>query len=82
MVKQFLKFYTAESPRWDNMTDLASSLGWTELVSRSTADFFESQHIGKNYVREIVEASTRVNYGQVCPLLPTDFSEVHVGIEC
>ncbi len=65
MVKQFLKFYTAESPRWDNMTDLASSLGWTELVSRSTADFFESQHIGKNYVREIVEASTRVNYGQV-----------------
>ncbi|KAK0506014.1 Prenylcysteine lyase-domain-containing protein [Armillaria luteobubalina] len=64
MVKQFLKFYTAESPRWDNMTDLASSLDWTELVSRSTADFFESQHVGKNYVREIIEASTRVNYGQ------------------
>ncbi|KAK0208424.1 Prenylcysteine lyase-domain-containing protein [Desarmillaria ectypa] len=64
MVKQFLKFYTAESPRWDNITDLTSSLGWTELVSRSTADFLESRHIRKNYVREIVEASTRVNYGQ------------------
>ncbi|SJL16775.1 uncharacterized protein ARMOST_20304 [Armillaria ostoyae] len=64
VVKQFLIFYVAESPRWDNITDLASSLSWTELVSRSTADFFESRHIGKNYVREIVEASTRVNYGQ------------------
>lgn len=65
MVKQFLKFYTTESPKWDNISDLASFMGWSDFVHNSTANFLAGQGVSKAYINELVEAATRVNYGQV-----------------
>lgn len=65
MLKQFLTLYTPESPRWDNITYLASSLGWTEFLNSTTSDYFLSHGVTQNYISEVIEAASRVNYGQV-----------------
>jgi prenylcysteine oxidase/farnesylcysteine lyase len=65
MVKQILVLYTAVSPKWDNITDLSARLGWTEIVNSTTADYLAKQGVSEKYVNEVVEAATRVNYGQV-----------------
>ncbi|KAF9458739.1 Prenylcysteine lyase-domain-containing protein [Collybia nuda] len=64
MVKQFLKFYTKETPKWDKISDLATSMGWSNFVHNSTANYFGGQGVSEAYIYEIVEAATRVNYGQ------------------
>ncbi|KAF8203830.1 Prenylcysteine lyase-domain-containing protein [Pholiota molesta] len=64
MVKQILVLYTAVSPKWDNITDLSARLGWTEIVNSTTADYLAKQGVSEKYVNEVVEAATRVNYGQ------------------
>jgi len=64
MVKQFVELYTLESPKWDNVSSLAEAFGWTDLVGQSTSEYFESHGVTSKYTRELVEAATRVNYGQ------------------
>lgn len=66
MVNTFLKFYSAESPRWDNITYLASNVGWSNFVENSASEYLSAQGVSKAYVDEIIESVTRVNYGQVC----------------
>ncbi|KAF8898341.1 Prenylcysteine lyase-domain-containing protein [Infundibulicybe gibba] len=64
MIKEFLTLYSPESPKWDDIADLAETLGWTKMTQRTTSAFFEEQGISKKYINELVEGSTRVNYGQ------------------
>ena len=66
MVDRFLVLYTPDAPKWDNISDLASSLDWLDLTSKSTADYLMAHGVSKAYAHELVEAATRVNYGQVC----------------
>jgi len=66
MINKFLVLYTADAPKWDNVSDVASSLGWLDLVHNSTAHYLMAQGVSKAYTHEMVEAATRVNYGQVC----------------
>ncbi|KZT70702.1 FAD/NAD(P)-binding domain-containing protein [Daedalea quercina L-15889] len=64
MVTQFLTLYDPTAPRFSNITTLASSLGWTPVIASTAAEYFDTQGIGRLFTRELVDAATRVNYGQ------------------
>ncbi|KAF7320038.1 Prenylcysteine lyase [Mycena kentingensis (nom. inval.)] len=64
MVAKFLTLYGSETPKWTNITELSAALEWEELVASTTADFFKAQGVSEQFIGELVEASTRVNYGQ------------------
>lgn len=76
-IRKYLTLYSPQTPKWDNLTDLASTLGWTDLVGQSTADYFEAQWVSKKYLNELIEASTRVNYGQASQTHPSVPSYAH-----
>ena len=65
MVKKFITLYIPEPPKWDTIAGLASSMEWLPLVNNTTLDYFTENGISEIFTYEIVEASTRVNYGQV-----------------
>ena len=87
MIKKFITLYIPEPPKWDSIADLASSLEWLPLVNNTTLDYFSEYGVSEAFVYEVVEAATRVNYGQVrtltCPhnhRTPTaiqDVTELH-----
>ncbi|EGO02796.1 hypothetical protein SERLA73DRAFT_165743 [Serpula lacrymans var. lacrymans S7.3] len=64
MVKQFGRLYVTESPRWDDIADLAARFEWTALANHTTAEYLDSKGVSPKFSREVVEAATRVNYGQ------------------
>lgn len=64
MTGNFLDLYSPEAPRWDNITSLASELGWTDLIAQSTSEYLDTHGVSPKFSREMVEAATRVNYGQ------------------
>ncbi|RDB28429.1 Farnesylcysteine lyase [Hypsizygus marmoreus] len=64
VIKNFLTLYSSATPKWDNIADLAATLGWSDLVSNTTADFFTQRGVSKKFTYEVIEAATRVNYGQ------------------
>jgi prenylcysteine oxidase/farnesylcysteine lyase len=61
---QFLRLYTPEAPRWDNISSLMSSFEWTAMLSQTTAEYLDTHGVSSNFIREFVESMTRVNYGQ------------------
>ncbi|PPQ63712.1 hypothetical protein CVT24_004292 [Panaeolus cyanescens] len=64
MIKRFLHLYQPDAPKWDNIADLADAFEWTQLINSTTAEFLLSQGVSEKYIHEVVEAATRVNYGQ------------------
>ncbi|OSC98850.1 hypothetical protein PYCCODRAFT_1438835 [Trametes coccinea BRFM310] len=64
MVDRFLRLYSPATPRWSNISSAVSDLEWTEVVAETAAEYFDLQNIDKRWSRELVEAATRVNYGQ------------------
>ncbi|THV06108.1 FAD/NAD(P)-binding domain-containing protein [Dendrothele bispora CBS 962.96] len=63
-VKQFLTLYSPQAPKWDNITDLAASFGWADAIQNTASDFFKSKGVSEQYIYEVLESSTRVNYAQ------------------
>lgn len=50
---------------WRSIESFADALGFTELAAVTTLDhFYHTARIAKLFVQEVVEAATRVNYGQ------------------
>ena len=64
MIKTILALYTAESPSWDSVEALMLALNWTEMVSQPASDYFQSHGVSANLISEMIDAATRVNYGQ------------------
>ncbi|KDQ54837.1 hypothetical protein JAAARDRAFT_37950 [Jaapia argillacea MUCL 33604] len=64
MIDRFVELYTPESPRWSTISDLADAFQWSDMVSQTTAEYLDSNGVSKRFSRELVEAATRVNYGQ------------------
>ncbi|KAH0838635.1 FAD/NAD(P)-binding domain-containing protein [Lanmaoa asiatica] len=64
LISQFVGLYTAESPRWDNVADLATTLEWAESANSTCIDYLNASGISELFAQEMVGASTRVNYGQ------------------
>ena len=68
MIEQFLTLYGVTTPKWNSVADLANQLGWSGLVNETTVDYLSKQGVSGKYIKEVVEAATRVNYGQVSAL--------------
>ena len=64
MIAQFVQLYTPSTPHWSNISSLASSFGWTDMVAQATSDYFDNHGVNPKFSREMIEAATRVNYGQ------------------
>lgn len=66
MINQFLYLYSPEfHVPFQNVTELMLNFDWTSHVSQTTQEFFDLQGVDRRWVREMIEAATRVNYGQV-----------------
>ena len=65
MIEKFVSLYLPTGPSWTNISELATKMDWEDLVSQSSAEYLDSRGISQIFSREIVEAATRVNYGQV-----------------
>lgn len=65
VVDQFLTFYTPTNFKWTSMKKVAEKLDWLKLTSQTVAEYLTSQGIGELFIHELVEAASRVNYGQV-----------------
>ncbi|GJE94006.1 FAD/NAD(P)-binding domain-containing protein [Phanerochaete sordida] len=91
MVADFVKLYTPEagSEPFTNLTALATELNWTDAIGQSTMEYFDAQGIYPPWTAEMIEAATRVNYGQnvdaihalegMCSLAATGASQVFGG---
>lgn len=64
MIAQFVQLYTPSTPHWSNISSLASTFGWTDMVAQSTSEYFDTHGVNTKFSREMIEAATRVNYGQ------------------
>lgn len=64
MVQTISKLYSSSSPTFANISTLADTLEWTPIVAQKASEFFDSQGIDRRWTREMLEAATRVNYGQ------------------
>ena len=65
MIDGFLGLYQPSTPRWSNITHVVSEMGWEDVVAKSMAEYLDLEGIDRRWSRELVEAATRVNYGQV-----------------
>ena len=68
MVTEYLRLYTTESPRWDDVAHLVETMDWTDFVNSTTLEYLTARGISEKWIKEMVESATRVNYGQVCHL--------------
>ncbi|TFK30726.1 hypothetical protein FA15DRAFT_690376 [Coprinopsis marcescibilis] len=64
MLNSYLSLYSSDSPKWDNISSLSTKLGFDHLVSRTISEHLLAQGVSSNYIYEVVEAATLVNYGQ------------------
>lgn len=74
MTDKFVTLYEPDVPTWSSIESLNEALNWTELVSQTGAEYFQSNGISQKFATEIIEAATRVNYAQVSTLLCRDCS--------
>lgn len=65
-VDQFLSFYNPESPRWDDISAVSKKLQWATMTHQTASEYLAANGVGQLFKQELVEAATRVNYGQVC----------------
>jgi prenylcysteine oxidase / farnesylcysteine lyase len=62
---KFITLYGPEQIQWDSIANLSASFEWEYLTAQTMAEYLDSQSISRQFTRELVEAATRVNYGQV-----------------
>jgi prenylcysteine oxidase/farnesylcysteine lyase len=53
------------SKTYETMEDMSAALNFTRLIAMSTTEYLDLEGVSKLYSREIVEAISRVSYGQV-----------------
>ncbi|KZT02930.1 uncharacterized protein LAESUDRAFT_762360 [Laetiporus sulphureus 93-53] len=64
MVNTYLTLYAPSAPRFSNITMLAEELDWTPILTQTAAKYLDTKGINQQFTRELVDALTRVNYGQ------------------
>jgi prenylcysteine oxidase/farnesylcysteine lyase len=65
MINQIYTLYDADTPKWDSISNLSGVLGWSEITNTTTFQHLLNEGVSEKYIREVVEAATRVNYAQV-----------------
>lgn len=64
MVESLLKTYTPTVRVWPTIESLSQDLGYANLTAQTGLEYFTSQGVVENFVKELVGAATRVNYAQ------------------
>ncbi|KAL1959815.1 hypothetical protein VTO42DRAFT_960 [Malbranchea cinnamomea] len=68
-VEKFLKMYKWPYFPFKSLSEVAVSTGLVEAAWATGAEFLKENHISEQFSREIIQASTRVNYGQNLQLI-------------
>ncbi|KAL5000203.1 Prenylcysteine lyase-domain-containing protein [Aspergillus recurvatus] len=68
-VNKFLQLYNEPLFPFKSLTAAAASVGLLDATSTTGATFLEKNNVSPEFSRELVQASTRVNYGQNLPLI-------------
>lgn len=63
-VATFLKMYEAPHFPFRSLSEVAHELGLTAMTSSTGEQVLQAYKIGRDFAREIIQASTRVNYAQ------------------
>lgn len=69
IVGRFLRLYEEPFFPFQSLSEAAVALGLINATSSPGEDFLQRNHISDLFAREIIQASTRVNYGQNLPLI-------------
>ncbi|KAI9428756.1 FAD/NAD(P)-binding domain-containing protein, partial [Russula earlei] len=64
MLDKYVTLYDPDTPKWASIEALNDALNWTEFITQTGAEYFQSRGISEQYATEIIEAGTRVNYAQ------------------
>ncbi|OJD13074.1 hypothetical protein AJ78_06431 [Emergomyces pasteurianus Ep9510] len=68
-VGKFLKLYKFPYFPFQSLSDVAMSTGLSEATWTSGAEYLKENGIAEQFAREVIQASTRVNYGQNLALI-------------
>ncbi|PGG97423.1 prenylcysteine oxidase/farnesylcysteine lyase [Blastomyces parvus] len=68
-VNKFLKLYKFPYFPFQSLSDVAMSTGLAEATWTSGAEYLKDNGIAEQFSREVIQASTRVNYGQNLALI-------------
>ncbi|KAI9370154.1 Prenylcysteine lyase-domain-containing protein [Aspergillus egyptiacus] len=68
-VNKFLQLYQEPKFPFKSLTAAAASVGLLNATSTPGATFLEKSNVSPDFGRELIQASTRVNYGQNLPLI-------------
>lgn len=65
MITSYNQLYSVHTPHWQNISEACFSLNFVPHLTQSMTEYLDSRKIDRRWTREMVEAATRVNYGQV-----------------
>ncbi|KAL1865615.1 hypothetical protein Plec18167_009336 [Paecilomyces lecythidis] len=68
-VDKFLRLYESPSFPFRSLSFAAEAAGLLDATASTGAEFLEQNGISADFGRDIIQASTRVNYGQNLPLI-------------
>ncbi|KAL4980654.1 Prenylcysteine lyase-domain-containing protein [Aspergillus desertorum] len=68
-VNKFLQLYKEPVFPFKSLTAAAAAVGLLDATSTTGATFLEKNNVSPEFSRELIQASTRVNYGQNLPLI-------------
>lgn len=68
-VQRFKEMYQAPIFPFQSLTDAVETTGLLNTMASPGADFLRKNGVSDDFAREIIQSSTRVNYGQNLPLI-------------
>ncbi|KAJ9206252.1 hypothetical protein DTO021D3_4901 [Paecilomyces variotii] len=68
-VNKFLGLYESPLFPFSSLSDAANAASLLDATASTGAEFLERNGVSADFAREIIQASTRVNYGQNLPLI-------------
>ncbi|KAL4810090.1 hypothetical protein BDV18DRAFT_130270, partial [Aspergillus unguis] len=69
VVNKFLQLYEEPLFPFQSLTAAAASVGLLDATSTTGTTFLNKNSVSQDFSREVIQASTRVNYGQNLPLI-------------
>ncbi|KAG8999210.1 hypothetical protein FRB94_006399 [Tulasnella sp. JGI-2019a] len=64
MIDKLLLAYTRQVPIWPTIEALSNAIGLANHTTVTALEFFTSHGVGEKWIKEMIDAATRVNYAQ------------------
>ncbi|KZV95584.1 FAD/NAD(P)-binding domain-containing protein, partial [Exidia glandulosa HHB12029] len=64
MLHHFLKLYNHDFGTWKDIPSVVAQVKLLDVVAQTGAEYFDTQGVGLKFSRELIDAASRVNYGQ------------------